>query len=146
MNEQASAGEKKYNHVEAFCLMKYATKDGAETEIVWNSRDGVTPYIIPSKSGAEMSHVDWRNDTRTLDYQPKPGDRIFVDLGAERAKKLATERVERYWDHPEYPMSRMYGTKEEAVEGLLKANEFAPDAPHLVEWTPEMKLAAATAA
>lgn len=125
-----------YKHVEAFCLMKYATKNGTETETVWNSRDGVTPYTIPSKSGVEMFHVDWRSDVRAPDHQPKLGDRIFVDLGAERARKLATERVEKFWDHPQYPMSGMYGSKEEAVEGLLTASEFAPDWPHLVEWAP----------
>lgn len=145
MNQQLNSSERKYNHPEAFCLMKYATKDGTETEIIWNSRDGVTPFCIASKSGVEMQHdMRFFRHNRVPEHQPKPGDRIFVDLGAERARKLVTERVERYWEHPQYPMSRMYGSKEEAVEGLLRASEFAPDAPHLVEWTLEMRLPSST--
>lgn len=41
MNQPDSSNP--YQHAEAFCLMQYASKDGSEREIVWNSRDGVTP-------------------------------------------------------------------------------------------------------
>jgi hypothetical protein len=32
----------KHNHPEAFMLMEYVSEDGSETEVLWNSRDGVT--------------------------------------------------------------------------------------------------------
>ena len=35
-----------YKHAEAFCLMKYRCEKCGQAEVVWNSRDGVTPFII----------------------------------------------------------------------------------------------------
>jgi hypothetical protein len=128
--------EPKYNHVEAFCLMKYQTLDGRETEILWNSRDGVTPFCIVSKSGKEMRHVDWRSDKQVVDYQPKPGERIFKDMSPERAREIAAKRVERWWDDPEYPIKDKFPSKEAAVEDLLKSSDLAPGAPDVVEVQP----------
>lgn len=33
-------------HKEAFCLMLYRGVESGEEEWLWNSRDGVTPFII----------------------------------------------------------------------------------------------------
>jgi hypothetical protein len=50
-------------HVEAFCLMTYETKDGSVTERIWNSRDGVTPFVVYTRDGkTEMQHVRWQED------------------------------------------------------------------------------------
>ena len=38
--------ESKYKHAEAYCLMKYKCEKCGKTEILWNSRDGVTPFMI----------------------------------------------------------------------------------------------------
>jgi hypothetical protein len=105
----------KYQHAEAFRLMKYLTKTG-EFEIIWNSRDGVTPFCITSRSGDEATHVE---DMLAPDYDPSVGERIFVDLTEERAKEIATKRVELFWDHPECPARERWATKEEAVAALL---------------------------
>lgn len=78
-----------YNHSEAFCLMKYRSDDGTEEEIIWNSRDGVTPFVISLRSGKPATHVDWKNDRCVPDYEPKTGERIFVDLTYERALEHA---------------------------------------------------------
>jgi len=40
-----------YRHAGAFCLMTYRADDGTEEEQVWNSRDGVTPFVITLRSG-----------------------------------------------------------------------------------------------
>lgn len=121
-----------YRHGEAYCLMKYATKDGSEVEWIWNSRDGVTPFGVRSRSGAEMLHTEWGLDRRLPDYQPLPGERIFVDLTRERAEYFARRRIERYWNDAEYPMSRTFASQEEAlrilVEGMLM-----PGAPDIIE-------------
>lgn len=110
----------KHTYHEAFMLMKYATRDGSETELLWNSRDGITPFVIPSKTGREMSHVDWPADRYLPDHKPKSGDRIFIDLTPVEAEKLAAEQVERWWSHHEHPMSLRYESKEEAVKILAK--------------------------
>lgn len=84
----------KYDHAESFMLMKYATrKDGPGpdplVERIWNSRDGVTPFIVRAPDGREMTHADWGKDQ----YEPfwphtglKVGDRIFVDMTREAAE------------------------------------------------------------
>ncbi|HEY8597359.1 MAG TPA: hypothetical protein VIL85_02945 [Thermomicrobiales bacterium] len=112
------AREAGHEHPEAFCLMHYRTKDGTLTEILWNSRDGVTPFGISSTDGREMTHVDWHLDNFQPDYKPVPGQRIFVTLGRERAEEWARQFVERYWDHGEYPMHRAYPSREDAIAKL----------------------------
>jgi len=65
----------KHNHVEAFKLMQYADKLG-NVEILWNSRDGVTPFGITSRAGREMFHINWQQDRYVPDHIPNVGDRI----------------------------------------------------------------------
>lgn len=117
-------------HREAFCQMLYLADDGSEMELVWNSRDGVTPFIITLRSGKQATHAHWELDVCNPNYHPAPGERMFVDLTTERARSFATEKVDLYWDHPQYPAREMYGSREEAVEALA---EFTPGAPDLVE-------------
>jgi hypothetical protein len=125
-----------YLHTEAFCLMKYATKDGSEVEYIWNSRDGVTPFMVHSRSGAEMQHVDWQHDRCIPDYEPQIGERIFVDLTPMRARILAAEMVSRYWDHPEYPLSTQYDSREDAIVAIVEADMSRPGQPDLIEVRP----------
>jgi len=85
-----------YNHSEAFCLMKYRSDDGEEEEIIWNSRDGVTPFVLSLRSGKTAQHVDWHEDRCVPDYVPKPGERIFIDLTPEKAEEYAKRNVKRW--------------------------------------------------
>ena len=107
-----------HQHAEAFCLMTYATDDRTLVEVIWNSRDGVTPFGVRSVDGREMTHIDWHRDNYAPDFIPQPGQRVFGDLTRARAERLATERAELWWDHPDYPMSRMFDTKAEAAASL----------------------------
>jgi hypothetical protein len=66
-----------YKHMEAFRLMTYRSDDGTEEELIWNSRDGVTPFVIRLRSGKTATHVNWTNDRRIPDHQLKHGDRYF---------------------------------------------------------------------
>ncbi len=141
-DEQRRARNGGYNHGEAFCLMKYRDTAGNE-EVIWNSRDGITPFMLRSREGFESQHIDWKADRRAPHHVPKVGDRIFIDLTLERARAYRTEYVERYWDDPEQPM-REHGaheTKEEWIEALAKADyeSFgAGTTPDIVEVTEEM--------
>jgi len=76
--------------------MKYRSDDGTEEEIIWNSRDGVTPFVISLKSGKSATHVDWHSDKFEPDHLPKPGERIFVDLVADKAVEYARKNLERW--------------------------------------------------
>jgi hypothetical protein len=121
-----------YQHAEAFCLMKYATDDGSEVEWLWNSRDGVTPFIIRSRTGNEMHHVDFALDRCLPNYQPLATERMFIDLTTERAEAFARRRIERYWTDPEYPMSQTFESEEQALSELVKGM-LRPGAPDIIE-------------
>lgn len=107
-------------HGEAFCLMAYVSDDGQHGELIWNSRDGVTPFVVTSRDGVQMTHVDWGGDIFVPHFRPVPGMRVFVDMDQDMALEAARENVERWWEHPEYPMSARWATKEEAAEALAK--------------------------
>jgi hypothetical protein len=120
-------------HAEAFCLMKYAARDGSEVEWLWNSRDGVTPFGIMNRARTqELFHTEWGLDRRVPFYQPLSSERIFVDLTPERAEHFARKRIERYWDDVEYPMSRTFESQEQALAELVKGM-LQPGAPDVIE-------------
>jgi hypothetical protein len=85
-----------HNHAEAFKLMTYATKDGSFREVIWNSRDGVTPFVVLSLDGREMEHIDWGQDKYRPDWQPSIGSRVFVDATLERCVQWSREWIERF--------------------------------------------------
>lgn len=67
--------------------MRYESDDHTVVEYLWNSRDGVTPFIITAKDGkTQLSHTNWKQDERRPNHKPMPGDRIFVDLTEEQFK------------------------------------------------------------
>lgn len=108
-------------HGEAFHLMRYRSDDGLEEETLWNSRDGVTPFVISNKDRTKsMTHVDWGKDVYAPDHVPKPGDRVFADMTPEHSAVLAAEHVERYWEDPRFPMKDVFESKEMAVAKFAK--------------------------
>ncbi len=85
----------KYNHAEAFCLMQYGCQKCKKFETLWNSRDGVTPFMITCQHcGGSMSHINWQFDECIPDFNPPAGTRIFIDLTMDRAKECAIKRIE----------------------------------------------------
>lgn len=99
----------KYQHREAFCLMLYRSDDGLDEETLWNSRDGVTPFMITTPNGKPMAHIEWNRDICIPDFVPTPGMRIFVDATLDLVTPELKKYVERifsehaggYWDTPE---------------------------------------------
>lgn len=117
--------------------MLYRAEDGSgEEEWIWNSRDGVTPFTITSRSGKTMSHVEWHRDQFVPGYTPQPGECIFVDLTPERARALAESAVEKYWDDPKYPASAQYASKAELADLLTKSYLERPGEPDIIEVQP----------
>lgn len=124
-----------YKHAEAFCLMKYSSIDGTESEWIWNSRDGVTPFIILNRTKTkELRHHDQSQDRCIPDYQPLPGQRVFIDITEERSRVLAAEMVEKYWEHPNGQMQRCFGGSKEAAIAQMQNNFKAGIDADLVEW------------
>lgn len=112
-------GPRGYKHPEAFCLMKYQSEDGEEEEILWNSRDGVTPFFIGNKVGTKsMKHINWNEDVRAIGHKPQPGDRVFMDLSKEDNIAYTKVKVDELWEHEEFALKDQFESKEEAVESL----------------------------
>lgn len=107
-----------HNHCEAFRLMKYVDTAG-NVEWIWNSRDGVTPFIVMSPAGLESMHEDWARDPYIPNHFPKLGDRVFVDLTEARAREKAIEFVDKFWADAKYPMSESFVTRDEAVQSYI---------------------------
>jgi hypothetical protein len=126
-------------HPEAYCLMKYASKDGAEVEWIWNSRDGVTPFVVWSKKGIELQHVQWEFDVRIPNYQPLAGERVFVSVTLGHAELLAKTLVDSHWADEDYPISNQFSSKEEAYEVFTKQYYGDGNQPTVIsaaEWQP----------
>lgn len=88
-------------------LMQYQCEKCGNVEIVWNSRDGVTPFIIgcvQRNCDGQAKHARWGEDQYAPDHRPPIGSRMFVDLIEERARQLAAKTARRYWET--YPPSR----------------------------------------
>lgn len=100
----------KFKHKEAFCLMYYESRDKKSGFMVWNSRDGVTPFNV-FENGIEYHHTHWIMDKipgpqYIYDVIWKKGQRIFRNISAEEAREFAIRRI-----------SAFKGTKYEVVEG-----------------------------
>jgi hypothetical protein len=107
-----------YLHAEAYCLMTYQCKTCLVKEILWNSRDGVTPFIISCRQCGEVAkHINFHLDARRRDFEPKPGMRIFTDLSHARAYDFALGAYERMLES-EYRRDDV--TKEKFIRLILK--------------------------
>jgi len=120
---------RKYNHGEAFCLMTYQSRDGSAREVLWNSRDGVTPFIISSRDGTGMEHIDWHRDKPVPDYKPPVGSRIFVDATEELVRPSLEKYIDRIFHDCE---GGYWKTREEAYAALLP-DWLKPGSPWIVE-------------
>lgn len=90
-----TGNQTKHNHAEAFMLMQYRCKNN-HTVMIWNSRDGVTPFMIKcqvEQCGEYAEHVNWGADFYHPKYQPRIGSYIFVDLTEERALLMAQRNI-----------------------------------------------------
>lgn len=103
-------------HKEAFCLMEYTSKDGFLKEILWNSRDGVTPFIIMSVDGREMRHTNWNKDRFLPNFKPPKGMRIFVDAIEELVTPKLKEYIEKIFTEHN---GGYWKTREEAFKTIL---------------------------
>ena len=89
---------RRYGHVcpDAFLLMPYTCDLCRAVEWVWNSRDGVTPYIIDCcKCGGRARHRAMRQDRYEPGYRPQRGERFFVDATPEDYRQRAEQAFER---------------------------------------------------
>ncbi|AMR77631.1 hypothetical protein [Cupriavidus nantongensis] len=84
-----------HQHAEAFCLMRYSCGCG-HSEIIWNSRDGVTAFTVPCPSCGDrmgLKHVNWGADFCAPNHKPHFGQRVWIGMTEERATTLAMRRI-----------------------------------------------------
>jgi hypothetical protein len=126
---------------DAYKLMQYQDATTGDIEWVWNSRDGVTPFMIHSLKGNEASHIRWNEDVYDPYRVPALGDRVFVDFTEEAARPEAVKYVERWWDAPSMPMRDRWPSKELAVEEFVVqwVSDWGGHAPHLATVTPALR-------
>jgi hypothetical protein len=125
----------RYRHAEAFALMTYQADDGSERATVFNSRDGVTPFVVTLPSGKVASHVNWQADRAAPDHQPRPGDLVFIDLTPERARARAAANYDRFAADPDMAVHlRRLGATREQAEARLAATYLVPGAPDMITW------------
>lgn len=109
----------KHKHAEAFHLMQYQDEITGEIEWLWNSRDGVTPFMITSRRGNTAQHIAWSEDKYLPNYVPKSGERIFVDATEQLVQTELQAYIDRHWDNLDCPMREMFGSKNAAYSDLL---------------------------
>ena len=124
-------------------VMTYQSDDGSEREQVWNSRDGVTPFVMRLRSGKQATHVEWGDDRRMPeDWRPPAGMRVWVDLTAERAREHAGRAYDSWVADPRWAPDarRVYGVNRERAVAELAASyleQGGGGAPDLLDALPE---------
>jgi hypothetical protein len=94
---------KKYNHVEAFCLMFYRCEKCGQLEVLWNSRDGVTPFIIGcSECDGNMVHINMKFDHAVEDHIVEKGERVFIDMPESLKETFARRSLKAYKESKYY--------------------------------------------
>lgn len=68
-----------WHNGDAYKMYKYQNQQTGIVEWIWNSRDGVVPFIIRGRDGGELRHVDFWEDVYIPNYVPPIGTRIFAD-------------------------------------------------------------------
>jgi hypothetical protein len=127
-----------YQHVEAFCIMTYKCTNPlcGRVEVLWNSRDGVTPFTIGcSACHGIMEHVYWDMDRRDLNYAPRDDQRVFIDM---------TEKHKRAYAEALLAQVRKDGVQEQdqSDEELIKKfmGSFQPGEPTIVSGAEYLQL------
>lgn len=85
-----------HRYGEAFCLMLYQGKDSKRIVDIWNSRNGVTPFMVDI-DGEQYQHIEFRMDRRVPDHRLRPGDYFFRDVTELDAARYAALVVDRHY-------------------------------------------------
>lgn len=116
-------------HNEAFNLMHYANEDRSVIKVVWNSRDGVTPFILYE----ELSHIDWAKDIKCPLLIPENGMLVFVNATEELIRPKLLKYIDNFWEeHEKGTYGKPYKSKEDAFNKLKDAWLHDGKAPWLV--------------
>ncbi|SIO50862.1 hypothetical protein SAMN05444172_2617 [Burkholderia sp. GAS332] len=135
--EQAAAGVSRH-HAEAYALMWYACACG-HRERIWNSRDGVTPFVVPCPScgATTLQHTALGADRSAPIHTPHDGQRVFVDMTRRQAEVIVGRAFARLGfdqSHPKFPetVAELLSHTTGSSPLLAIAGDVAYYAPHEV--------------
>lgn len=117
-----------YRHKEAYCLMFYACDKCHVAVRFWNSRDGVTPFVVIRRCEfcqGDMQHVDFHLDVCAPDHRPERGQGVFTDMPVSLKKtyahlRMLSARAEGY-------------TTDDDMERTIRES-FPPGEPFFFRW------------
>jgi hypothetical protein len=112
-----------YQHKEAFCLMLYQGKESRRTLDIWNSRDGVTPFMAVI-DGEEFQHIVFSFDRCVPQHQLRPGDYFWRDITEAEAERYAAQVVDQH--HPRLSESKRAAKIAELAPEFFKHNGLEP--------------------
>ena len=116
-----------HTHKEAFCLMWYACQSCFHREVIWNSRDGVTPFGLGCPScGGNLLHTDFEADAFAPHHKLNLYQRYFRDGTPEEALAIVRRRIGNA-DGTEYEVP--HEEREELVIDIVNGHEFQPGWP-----------------
>jgi hypothetical protein len=116
---------------EAFMLMTYACKCG-HREVIWNSRNGVTPFGMscPSCGNPSLQHIGWKGDIFAPDHKLHQYQRFWRDGTPDEAESIMRRRIESMRDKYPCPPER----EAELIKSAREGNEeFWPGWP-MIDW------------
>ena len=114
---------KEYRHKEAFTVMQYQCDTCGKVEKLWNSRDGVTPFMVTcSRCSNTMKHINFHQDKCRPDYLPDVGMRVFVDITPQISEVLVRAQVGMRWDKGKYQMKDRWDKPEDAIKALTESH------------------------
>ncbi|MGD9156860.1 MAG: hypothetical protein PVG39_00500 [Desulfobacteraceae bacterium] len=113
-----------YPH-EAFALMEYGCEECGKVEIIWNSRDGVTPFMVgcPFCRGT-MQHINWSHDRFTPNYIPPIGSRVFFSCTNihEVIQEVFDNYTEEVWERIKKNWGKYYTDRYELIWKIAQGN------------------------
>jgi hypothetical protein len=121
---------RRYNHPEAFCLMRYTAIEGDGLLIVWNSRDGVTPFGF-FHEGKEYRHVEWNRDRCVPEHKLYPGDLYFRTITMNDARVFAERQAKRAWAEDLYECRDRWASEAAMAADLAPGIYHGGNAPML---------------
>lgn len=108
-----------YDHAEAFCIMPYECESCEHKTMIWNSRDGVTPFCAMCR-GCEKAIMNHNMRAREARSSELPADvpYVWVSHSLESAQEMALA----FWDkHGEQMMEKYDHLREIGKDGLIKS-------------------------
>lgn len=103
-------------------LITYATQDGSETEVLWNTRVGFVPLEIQSAASGELMRLLEVGEL-SPSYVPDVGACVIVDMNEQRARVLAAQYLAEAMDILESrkDLEQLFSTREEALQSFYDA-------------------------